>query len=142
MFVMLAKMMSFLQLSTLAKYHREAAGLQIFFSSFRYTFMHYFFYINKPLLCVFSFKVYRVEILDLERVEQYWQKPLWYYKHLKEAAQQSHLGRYKIAWFQADCIFTHKTWKVENTLHDLIYCGCQKIQSVFWVLGMYNFALL
>ena len=31
-------------LSTLAKYHIEAMGLQIFFSSFRYTFMHYFLY--------------------------------------------------------------------------------------------------
>ena len=52
-------------------------------SSFRYTFMHYFSYKIGLFFAFFSFKVYRdilkyIGILDLVRVGQYWQKPLWY----------------------------------------------------------------
>ena len=72
-------------LSTLVKYHREATSLQIFFIIQIY--FHALF-LNKIGLCFAFFHLKCTEtfqrfskyigILDLERVGQYWQKPLWY----------------------------------------------------------------
>jgi hypothetical protein len=55
-------------LSTLSKYHREAVSL-IFFFIIQIYFHALLFIQNRPLLCIFSFKVYRdILILDLKSV--------------------------------------------------------------------------